>query len=86
MLHNAMYNGIVMLWPPIQMLILACHTGAGMCDEPRRTSAWEASDAVEYLIKVLFICRKGDHIPLSEITKLNVKSVKTRNLTVIMIK
>ena len=74
------------LWPPIQMLILACHTGAGMCDEPRRTSAWEASDAVEYLIKVLFICTKGDHIPLGEITKLNVKSVKTRNLTVIMIK
>ena len=33
MLHNAMYNGIVMLWPPIQMLILACHTGAGMRDE-----------------------------------------------------
>ena len=54
--------------------------------KPRRTSAWEASDAVEYLIKVLFICRKGDHIPLGEITKLNVKSVKTRNLTVIMIK
>ena len=58
-----------------------------MGDEPRRTSAWEASDAVEYLIKVLFICRKGDHIPLGEnIPKLNVKSIKTRNLTVIMIK
>lgn len=84
MLHNAMYNGIVMLWRPIQMLILACHTGAGMRDEPRRTSAWEANDAVEYLIKVLFICRKGDHIPLGEIPKLpvNVKSIKT----VIMIK
>ena len=52
MLHNAMYN--VMLWPPIQMLILACHTGAGMCDEPRRTSAWEASDAVEYFNKSFF--------------------------------
>ena len=54
MLHNAMYNGIVMLLPPIQMLILACHTGAGMRDEPRRTSAWEASDAVEYFNKSFF--------------------------------
>ena len=32
------------------------------------------------------MCRKGDHIPLGEITKLNIKSINTGNLTVIMIK
>lgn len=44
-----MYNGI----------ILACHTGAGMHDEPLRMSAWEASDAVEYLIKDFLYVEKG---------------------------
>ena len=56
---------------------MACHTVAGMCDEPRRTSAWEASDAVEYFNKSFFMCRKGDHIPLVEITKLNTKQCKS---------
>lgn len=35
MLHNAMYNGIVMLWPPIQMLIWLVTQGQECVTNPQ---------------------------------------------------